>query len=450
MPSVSFTMLGVAAPEVYWLSSPVYPNETLLVAGAGLKTTVASLSLDASCSRSVDGAQEPLVWEKAAKLVVPPSGCGPPCWFCLTSNDTVVHASPLNRPDVWWATGASPATPELSQLVPNLTTSEVVATLLSGDALQVYGRALAWKNDSTGEPHCVSAAQSPSPVISTELLLAPLDGGPTAAPRTLPSSGATCYEATFNTTSLAGRFSATLRTPWASSSPFTLTVWPKPPRPSRVRIDVVEDHRGDLLAALANASRLPPDVDVDIILGVHSYELTQPLSLRSRTIMRGAGTASTSLQFALPPDQGSAIVVGDNTSLLDASISLRTNRSGVAVIEMIGRAGFRASRLNVTQIASSALGPVLNVQGGRGFELTDSHITQSGGCAGLGVLVLHQAQRGLIRNNHIEWNCSAFGFDVSDQVVLESNNFTSLHTGVMQGGNYLATYDLYHHASNQR
>ena len=64
---------GAAAPTpaVYWMSSPTYANETLLVAGAGLSGTSAVLCKDAACSTTVATPAAAVSWEQSVQLVLP-------------------------------------------------------------------------------------------------------------------------------------------------------------------------------------------------------------------------------------------------------------------------------------------------------------------------------------------------------------------------------------------
>ena len=50
----------------------------------------------------------------------------------------------------------------------------------------------------------------------------------------------------------------------------------------------------------------------------------------------------------------------------------------------------------------------------------------------------------------VEWQCSAFSADISDEIILEDNTFNCTKAGDINGGNFMATYDLYHHPSSRR
>ena len=70
-----------------------------------------------------------------------------------------------------------------------------------------------------------------------------------------------------------------------------------------------------------------------------------------------------------------------------------------------------------------------------------------GACAHAHVRSHFRAGSPLARNR-VRWNCSAFGSDGSDSVVLEDNAFECTNTGAI-GGTYIADYDLYHHPSSK-
>jgi hypothetical protein len=46
-------------PSIYWTSSPVRPNETVVIAGGGLSATKAQLCYDSSCNTPVSASQQP-------------------------------------------------------------------------------------------------------------------------------------------------------------------------------------------------------------------------------------------------------------------------------------------------------------------------------------------------------------------------------------------------------
>jgi hypothetical protein len=55
-----------------------------------------------------------------------------------------------------------------------------------------------------------------------------------------------------------------------------------------------------------------------------------------------------------------------------------------------------------------------------------------------------------VASNYVEWQCSAFSSDVSDEIIVEDNDFNCTKFGDVNGGSFIATYDLYHHPSSRR
>lgn len=47
------------APSIYWTSSPVGANETMLIAGAGLNASTVQLCADEECKHVIPSAQQP-------------------------------------------------------------------------------------------------------------------------------------------------------------------------------------------------------------------------------------------------------------------------------------------------------------------------------------------------------------------------------------------------------
>jgi hypothetical protein len=78
--------------------------------------------------------------------VLPPSGCGPPCFVQLkdeTSGNLTTIA--VNRPDVWWVTTGSPGRPVApSALRRGSALGQLAATVAVGDTVRVFGRSLGW------------------------------------------------------------------------------------------------------------------------------------------------------------------------------------------------------------------------------------------------------------------------------------------------------------------
>ena len=70
------TLRGIPNPTVYWVSNPVYENETVLVAGAGLGDVAVRLCADAECRTHHVPDPTAVVWEHSAQFRLP-AQCGP-------------------------------------------------------------------------------------------------------------------------------------------------------------------------------------------------------------------------------------------------------------------------------------------------------------------------------------------------------------------------------------
>jgi hypothetical protein len=238
-----------AAPSIYWTSTPTLVNETLLISGAGLDHAQVSL-----CSGHGEGGgdgkcvalseSDVSVWAHSIKLVLP-TWCAPPCSVEIKAPGVQTVTVAANRPDVWWGASDWPLGPD-SPIGPSVT-----PVLSAGGTLRVFGRALAWTEDGT----CVSSAAQLGPVSTTTLTLTDAVGMATAA---VPSTAASCYEATFELpVGMTGDLQAVLTTPWGASTPFRVTVTATPPAPAPVPptvIDPVKDCGGDLALAMRRAA----------------------------------------------------------------------------------------------------------------------------------------------------------------------------------------------------
>ena len=199
---------------VYYATTPVLPNETLMIAGAGLEGATAKLCTDKDCASD---ASLPMVaaestvdaWNKSIKMVLPPAGCGPPCYVQIkaTQGTPSTTTVAVNQPDVWWASTGSPGRPTVpAPRPPPSAISDVKATVAVGDTVRVFGRSLGWTTTaSAGAQSCWGCAASQlicadgknaPTATATKLLLTP--GG-----LTRETTGATCYEANFDTAGLA-------------------------------------------------------------------------------------------------------------------------------------------------------------------------------------------------------------------------------------------------------
>ena len=441
------------APVVYHMTSPTLANETLVVAGAGLDTVTAKLCKDAACTDVLSVAAPDAMWQKSVKMVLPEI-LAPPCFLSLTSPEHGTQTHVVNRPDIWWPTTGSPGVHTHSRAPPKATWAEqLTATVPRGHPLRVFGRSLAWSADNTA---CLSGALPPQPAAGTMLRLqnsaAAADGTvPIIAPMTATS--ASCYEATFDTTTLPpGAYAATIVTSWGASAPFGLVVELPDNTSGPTRIDVLKDCGGSLVTALQKAADVAAAGGTsELALGEHSYSVASTLKLPAGTTLRGAGASSTQLSFTLARE-AVAIAMAANTSLMNFSIVVEANSTAAnAVVVQMGSHGMRVVGLDITMLQNN-VGSAFQVHGGRGFEIVENVLRQVGNCSSQEerVIQLDEATHGRIAGNNVQWRCAAFASDVSDEVVLEDNVFNCTESGAVHSGTYIATYSLYSHASSRQ
>lgn len=435
-----------AQPSVYWQSLPTLSNETLLVAGAGLEGAHAFLCRDSSCSDST--ALPTTSWKQSVQAVLPT--VSPPSFIKIEvpSGDSIVTA--LNAPEVWWTTREDAAS---EPLTPRVAAPTRDASVVAGQRLRVYGRALGWVDETTCTP-----ASAPSAVPATELTLAGV--------RAASSVSATCYDASFDTTSLPlGTHTAAVKTQWGASRNFSLTILaPRAPPPSPTVIDVDQDAKGDVKAALAAAAALEGKPCI-VRLGPHAYNVTEQLVVPNKTTVVGAIGASV-LAFTLPlPPEGptvpslpAAVQVGSGVSLLNLSITIdKTTPTSfghppyVGVWMPRGAVQFVARGINVT-LSYINVSNAFRIEG-HGFELVGNTMLQQGSCGGaVGdaharrfqpsvTLYIHAAREGLVARNTIGWRCSAFDMDVSERIQFEENRVVCLTEDTVPHGNSVSMYD---------
>jgi hypothetical protein len=192
-----------------------------MLAGAGLDGVDAKLCTDERCVNPLSAPLEVTSWNKSVKVVMPPSGCGPPCFIQLKESSGNVATVAVNRPDVWWVTTGSPGRPATSNSFQR-TLGQLKAAVAVGDAVRVFGRSLGWIStvSADGEHQydatqlvCASGRVAPS-TTQTKLKLTKLVNmapassavpNATAAGATvvLATSGSTCYESSFDTHGVA-------------------------------------------------------------------------------------------------------------------------------------------------------------------------------------------------------------------------------------------------------
>ncbi len=106
---------------------------------------------------------------------------------------------------------------------------------------------------------------------------------------------------------------------------------------------------------------------------------------------------------------------------------------------------FEARGLTVRLLAPN-VGSAFLLDGARGVEIVGNTISQSGACARGAARVFegHHVERLRIAANNVHWSCAAFGFDISDAVVIEDNTFNgSAYRVGDPTGNGIWTYDIH-------
>ena len=474
------------APMTYWATVPVQPNETMVIAGAGLVGASATWCPgDLGCTAgSLQIRANATAWDQSVQAVLP-AECGPPCGLRLsTSTGSVIVA--VNAPDIAWARG-------LLRHEQNIT-SHGPATHQQTRVLRVFGRGMAF---GAGATTCISAAEPPAPNLDTTVEI----GG-----QTLVSSSANCYEATFvlPATLVGGRYTVKLRTRWGASTISvdvpTLTTMPP------VVIDVEADYAGNATAALAAAAGVAPPQRIVVRLGLKVYRMTSALIVPNRTAIIGGGARSSVLDFTLPelssplpPGRYSRGLAGSfavggggsNWSLRNLSVVLRRAPAGSAAVWLDGCARLgtgagsglallgvevRLLQDNVTNNAVLLEGCAApnGTGGGSGFEIGWSTFVQEGSCwfpsngkRGEGdhsfgsnhksVLTTVGASGGWVHHNHVLWNCGGWGsFVSSDRTVLEENVFQCSSatpaghgTAIIEGGSDVNSWNFREHPSSK-
>lgn len=133
-------------PAVYWLSSPTYANETLLIAGAGFAGSIVQICTHGEACLSAGtrsgvwlDAPDARVWEQSVQVVLP-SPLPAPSFISIDSGSEIVQ---INRPDVWWVTTGRPSTlPSGTFQLDKNHPSWMNATVTRGDTVRVFGRSL--------------------------------------------------------------------------------------------------------------------------------------------------------------------------------------------------------------------------------------------------------------------------------------------------------------------
>jgi hypothetical protein len=480
--------IAIPSPaSVYWQANPVLSNETVMIAGAGLAGLQAKLCCgSATCLAGEESPEQPSfdVWEQSVKFVMPPA-CGPPCTVRIgtssssRSSSAVVVA--INRPDVWWSTGASAS-------VEGHFGRDVAVR--AGQWLRVFGRSIAWNGDT-----CVSAAGPLMHAPSTTLVLAP--GLPA-----LEATNATCYEAWFLLQGVAAAPypAARIHTAWGAA-PLNVTIDPPLLPVAPTLIDVDSAHGEDLGAALLFAAKSAPAPRV-VRLGARSYLLNATLQVPDHTRVEGAGTGHTILDFSLPLDanklltNGSvgtcgyprpdgvtyefctpALSGGSFFQLTDLSLVIRQAPAGTSAVYISpGSRHIQITRINITLLQHNVsnavrlgdvfdcdstgdcrpiiVSPTANFKMVRDFEISHSSLGQYGSCqvanfqSGV-VLYIQTASDGLFLNNSVYWRCGWEDIDVTDRLIVEANRVSCIEKGPLVGGNSASEYYYITHSSSR-
>jgi hypothetical protein len=453
------------APAVYWRTSPVSSNQTVLFAGAGFGPSPRAFAcLDGpSCLSQQELPLAGASWESS--LFFPyPAQCAlaaPACAFALcsagaappSSSSCTVTADP-NAPEVIFAMPGSPLAGSGAVYTPARTGSLTLAPASDGSTvLRLFGRALAFAaGPGGGSLECIPAGQR-GPAPTTVLLLHP--GAPP-----VPASTATCYEAAFDlTAALAaagqGPFpDATVRTPFGAF-PVALALAPQPPSPppAPTVIDVDRDAGGSVAAALLAAAAHSATGGALVRLGPRDYPQTAALTVPNGTVLQGAGAGASSLTFALPlaPALPAALTGGWRWGLQDLAVAVTAAPPRTAAVWVQpGTGSFSMLRAAIALLQVN-VSNALRIEG-VGWEVRDSALTQGGVClwppTSSSSDFLHsttlQTQGsldGLFKNNSLRWQCSAYDLDTSSRLVLEDNVIECTQAGKIPHGNSISLYD---------
>ena len=312
------------APKVYWVTNPILPGETVMVAGAGFAAAAEASFCGASSSSpraaTLCHPSPSSSWESSVKAVLP-AGCGPPCTLQIATGS---HSGPeavrvpLNLPDLWWAGSAHPADAAAAPAPPHSSsaaaTTAVEAAVPIGGRLRVFGRGLGWTTteDVGGSLRCLNSSLPPAASSATILELAPAEAvAAAAAPAiSLHSVAASCYEAAFDLPAEQavppGLYSGRVRTAWGlSEQRITLAVTRPQRRPGPVVLDVDAQYGGSVAAGLAAAAALVRNATgsmtprVVVQLGPRVYPATTQLTVPSRTEIRGCGANASTISAVL-------------------------------------------------------------------------------------------------------------------------------------------------------
>ena len=456
---------AIVTPSVYWVSKPVLPGETLLVAGAGLGGATATFCIDPACHQPVQNfSAAPSAWDQSVQATVPATRdhhfiCSPTCFLRILGSGGGTVNVQVNAPDVAWSPMA-----------------EV------GGLLRVFGRSLAWHAD-----RCVDSARTPTAVPTTKLRFCDSVGHTTA----VPSASANCYEASFRLPQAIppGMHNFTVETSWGASETFAVLITDKIAAPTS--IDVEKEHGGNLTAAVQAAGKLSSIRPIRVQLGGKLYFLTETIELPNNTALVGNVAGGSVLEFALALDsvpachpsgnpvhpghrcdsQGvgcdcliSAVFgAGNQWGIHNLTLVLSSSPPGAAALWLPpSSSGAKITGLDIQLLQDNITNNAVYYQGAQ-FEFGHNTITQVGKCwyngpnngahqwggTNKAAMIADGARGGWIHHNKIYWNCGGWGIlDKSERIVLEDNHMqctepNNLTNGVIEGGSGMPMWDGY-------
>lgn len=471
-------------PAIYWVSTPTLPNETVVIAGAGLQN--ATVKLTDGSGRPYKSQPAFSTWERSVKFVLPldcvPAQCN--VELALQDGGTTTTVA-VNRPDPWWWTGAS--APVHGQW--GLDTKP-----RSGQWLRVFGRGLAWdtrgcvpadKVDRSGQSKLT--LRSSSPAVSTSSI-------------TLSATNATCFEAWFELKGVsAGNWTASIDTLWGETplggGGVGISISPAlPTLPAHV-YDVDADFGGSITGALHAAAAGP--APRTIRLNPRTYTLNTTIVVPHHTSVQGVA-GLTSLEFVLPatamkvctaPSQACSksinnytsfspgmvvkcgyqhtdgvtfefctpcVTAGSDSQLNSLSMVIRSAPAGTSGVWLPpGSSGFRMQSVNMTMLQANVSNAVRLGSGTQGpgttrpvtdVEIVNSTLGQYGTCYAAGGFVQTVVLRTevgsdlRISNNTVHWRCGWEDVDCFDRVIIEDNDIHCMTKGKITGGNSMSDY----------
>jgi hypothetical protein len=171
--------------------------------------------------------------------------------------------------------------------------------------------------------------------------------------------------------------------------------------------------------------------------------------IASAPVVHGNSTARATSGWILgrqpqPLPVAGILITGNGNQLLNFSLRVATAYPFMPAIWMqINASGFVAAGLNLS-LMQAEVSNVFKIEG-YGFELINNTMNQEGGCSphwdwSSSTIRLHSGRAGRLAYNSILWQCIAYGFDVSDQIIFEDNLVKTQNLGILDGSSNSA-YD---------